>query len=221
MKKYIFFISIIIIFTILLLCIYSLELPIPTYQTQQSGNYAFGCITRENILLQHIYIPHDEIIKQLDLKLATYSRVNTNNNNISIIKNNILLYSKEFNSNILVDNSFFHIPNLNILVKEGEDLTISISSEDATSTNCITAWISNIESKNKLIQYNSSSNTYTEKEGELIVKISNDKLSVPKYLSTRFLKIPVWIFYGLTILLSILLILVILIILYPENRREN
>jgi len=221
MKKNGIFISLFIIITIILLHIYRLEFPIPTYQTNQSGSYAFGCITKENILMQHVYIPQDEIIKHLDLRLATYARINTNINNISIIKNNNILYSKKFNSNIILDNSFYHIPNLNIPVKKGEDLIISISSENATPHNCITAWISNIESENKLLQYNSSSNTYIEKKGELIMKISNNTLPLPQYLSSRFLHIPVWIFYGLTILLSILLILVIIIILFPENHIES
>jgi len=219
-KHYTILILSIIIF-IILYNIYNIEVVVSSYQTEQTRLFPFGCISPNKALKQYINIPYNQTIRQIDIKLATYARKNTNNNTISIIKGNDLLFKKQVNSKNIIDNSFYHIQNLNIQLNKGDKLIISIESKDATEHNCITAWVADIKTANKLYQYDVLTDTYNEIKGELVVELYNNKLPLPQYLSTRFLQIPVWIFYGLTILLSILLILVILIILYPENRREN
>lgn len=219
-KHYIILVLSIILF-IILYNIYNIEVAVSSYQTEQVRLFPFGCISPNKALKQYINIPYDQTIRQIDIKLATYARNNTNNNIISIIKGNDLLFKKQINSKNIIDNSFYHIPNLNIQLNKGDKLIISIESEDATANNCITAWVADIKTANKLYQYDVLTSTYNEIKGELVVKLyNNSKLPLPQYLSSRFLQIPVWIFYGLTILLSILLILVIIIILFPENDME-
>lgn len=199
---------------LILIYLYMSKFAITSYQTNQKNLYPFGCINKENVLIQHIYISNDLNIKQLDIKLATYATINSNINNILLKRGNDILFDIKINSKYIIDNSFYHIPNLNIPIKKGDELTISISSEDATSGNCITAWISNIDTKNKLFQYNTITDRYIEKEGELVIKINDDEDSLPIYLSNRFIHIPVKFFYALSFVLSIFTTFSVVILLF-------
>lgn len=186
-------------------------MPILLYKTTKANRafeknkYSFGEIYSENILIQRIRFETQENIKAIELYLANYGRNNTNSNEITIYNNNEIFYKKRVNSHFLDDNAFYRISNLNIPVNIGEEISLSISSDDGEPGNAITAWIDNRETNNHLFKYRLSTGSYIPKSGELSMRIFVAG-NLQKYLSERYIQIPVVVLYLLYGLLCLLIL---------------
>lgn len=108
----------------------------------------------DKIIIQKIDTKDINRIDTLSFKIGTFARINNNTTNVYIIdKDNNILYQTKVMSNILKDNLLYTIENIDLKIKEGDELYLKIESMDDDKKNFIALYTipPNIEAPMKLI----------------------------------------------------------------------
>jgi ABC-2 type transport system permease protein len=112
----------------------------------EDGNTPVGEIVKGHEVEQD-FILDSNVISQLSLKFATYTRQNKGTVNVNIInkENNNVLFSKDIDVSTLEDNKFLDI-KLDKLVEDikGKPLKILLKSDNEQVGNAVTVWYNNI-----------------------------------------------------------------------------
>ncbi len=189
----------------------------------QTPRRPFGEIIPTNNLMQTIKIYDEQTIHKIEILLATYARINSNNTSIEVFKDGFNYYSGMINSVKIKDNSYFEISGIEIPVKANDLLEIIIYSDDGEPGNAITAWINNNYETNNLRSYNKLTNTFIKMDGEMEYILYSKSIPISQYLSTRFIALPhkLLFLFGLTIVVLIDILFFSMISLSSENYETN
>ncbi len=189
----------------------------------QAPRRPFGEIIPTNNLMQTIKISDEQTIHKIEILLATYARINSNNTSIEVFKDGFNYYSATINSAKIKDNSYFEISGVEIPVKPNDLLEIIIYSDDGEPGNAITAWINNNHETNNLRSYNKLTNTFIKMDGEMEYILYSKSIPISQYLSTRFIALPhkLLFIFGLTIVVLIDILFFSMISLSSENYETN
>lgn len=110
--------------------------------TNEQSDFPVGDIYQGNTVIQSVKIKQSGIQK-LELKLATYARVNTSNLIISIYKNDNLINKVILDPKQIIDNEFFKMELEKNELKKDDIVKIIVSSENGNIGNAFTIWASN------------------------------------------------------------------------------
>lgn len=180
-----------------------------------STQIAFGEITKNNVLHQNLKLNKNQNIDFIKIYIATYARINNNNNEIKIYHNGVEIFNKKIKSENLKDNSIFTINNLNIKYKTQDDLYLEISSENGETNNAITVWTQPDVNNGTLYSYNKENDKYTLCNGEITMIIGNTE-NFLYYLSHHNVRLPIGLSLLMLLCLSFLIIGVIILNLSVE-----
>lgn len=140
----------------------------------------------DKIIIQKIDTKDINRIDTLSFKIGTFARINNNTTNVYIIdKDNNILYQTKVISNILKDNLLYTIENIDLKIKEGDELYLKIESMDDDKKNFIALYTipPNIEAPMKLINEN---NKNEETRQDSLFYAINGNLSVEVFANIKY-----------------------------------
>lgn len=140
----------------------------------------------DKIIIQKIDTKDINRIDTLSFKIGTFARINNNTTNVYIIdKDNNILYQTKVISNILKDNLLYTIENIDLKIKEGDELYLKIESMDDDKKNFIALYTipPNIEAPMKLINEN---NKNEETRQDSLFYAINGNVSVEVFANIKY-----------------------------------
>ena len=154
--------------------------PIGIYDYRLTGIYPIRAI--ETIKKWNLDIIHSHT----EFGIGTFARINNNTTNVYIIdKDNNILYQTKVISNILKDNLLYTIENIDLKIKEGDELYLKIESMDDDKKNFIALYTipPNIEAPMKLINEN---NKNEETRQDSLFYAINGNVSVEVFANIKY-----------------------------------
>lgn len=140
----------------------------------------------DKIIIQKINTKDIYRIDTLSFKIGTFARINNNTTNIYITdKDNNTLYQTKVMSNILKDNLLYTIENIDLKIKEGDELYLKIESIDDDEKNFIVLYTipPNIEAHMKLID---EKNKNEETRQDSLFYAINGNVSVEVFANIKY-----------------------------------
>lgn len=140
----------------------------------------------DKIIIQKIDTKDINRIDTLSFKIGTFARINNNTTNVYIIdKDNNILYQTKVMSNILKDNLLYTIENIDLKIKEGDELYLKIESMDDDKKNFIALYTipPNIEAPMKLID---EKNKNEETRQDSLFYAINGNISVEVFANIKY-----------------------------------
>lgn len=140
----------------------------------------------DKIVIQKIDTKDINRIDTLSFKIGTFARINNNTTNVYIIdKDNNILYQTKVMSNILKDNLLYTIENIDLKIKEGDELYLKIESMDDDKKNFIALYTipPNIEAPMKLID---EKNKNEETRQDSLFYAINGNVSVEVFANIKY-----------------------------------
>lgn len=140
----------------------------------------------DKIIIQKIDTKDIYRIDTLSFKIGTFARINNNTTNVYIIdKDNNILYQTKVMSNILKDNLLYTIENIDLKIKEDDELYLKIESMDDDKKNFIALYTipPNIEAPMKLID---EKNKNEETRQDSLFYAINGNVSVEVFANIKY-----------------------------------
>ena len=183
-------------------------IPVLFYRNATGAEDIFGLILPTNSAIQEFELERDIEIYSVELQLANFKSVRHNINQVYIYLNDDLVHEDMIDSATVVDNAFHPIAGINANASAGDIMRIVVASRDGVPEEGITLNIRTGFSGNRLIRHNPVYGSYEDLPGEFSMRIySNERTTLLRNLSERYLDIPVfWIFalFGAIMTLTIL-----------------
>lgn len=115
-----------------------------------------GGVTQDNYIIQKINLNKNAFVKSLEIQFATYATEKHNLNEITLYKNDELVFKRDVESEKLKDNEFYKLKNINLNVNKNDKLELIIMSY-GTKEEAVTVWIKdftdlNIDTESKLFK---------------------------------------------------------------------
>jgi hypothetical protein len=178
-------------------------------------------ITNDVEVSNELTAAEDFSTDSISIMIGTYSRKNTNNNEITIYVNSSKVADRTFNSSVLLDNRYYTIDDIKLDVKKGDKIKIDWITKDGNYDNSVSPYAdTGTTDGSKLYIKYLDTGTTTAIDGKLAIKF-NKRESVFKYALEKYgTRSPVAEIVSLAVI-TVAVIFLFYFLLLPEKIKNR